>query len=97
MNGTEITDNNAYKGYNYKYSTVSGSNGNYIWTFEEDGNWSWKYEPLAPVTKTITTVEDIEEPIVFENKLKKYFDGGEEDTGSTKVHDETSKESRMIQ
>ncbi|MBE6243841.1 MAG: hypothetical protein E7114_10620 [Bacteroidales bacterium] len=67
------------------------------WTFEEDGNWSWKYEPLAPVTKTITTVEDIEEPIVFENKLKKYFDGGEEDTGSTKVHDETSKENRMIQ
>lgn len=60
-------------------------------------HWSWKYEPLAPVTKTITTVEDIEEPIVFENKLKKYFDGGEEDTGSTKVHDETSKENRMIQ
>lgn len=58
---------------------------------------SWKYEPLAPVTKIITTVEDIEDPIVFENKLKKYFDGGDEDTGSTKVHDETSKENRMIQ
>lgn len=58
---------------------------------------SWKYEQLAPVTKIITTVEDIEDPIVFENKLKKYFDGGEEDTGSTKVHDETSKENRMIQ
>lgn len=60
-------------------------------------HWSWKYEQLAPVTKIITTVEDIEDPIVFENKLKKYFDGGDEDTGSTKVHDETSKENRMIQ
>lgn len=65
------------------------------WIFEEDGAWSWKYEQIDPVTRKITTVEDVAAPIIFENKLKKYFDGGDSDTGSTKVHDETSVENRM--
>ncbi len=61
------------------------------WTFTEDSKWSWKYKSLSPLTKTISSRADVEEPIVFENVLKDIHTDGE----SSKVHDETAKENRM--